>query len=260
VSDEYAAEREGEGERANLAVTELLAKLAERTNELQGVQAELAERTNDLQRLQAEFSNYKKRVERDRQAVKEAAVAGALSELLPVLDDIGRAREHGELEGGFRQVGESFEAVVAKLGLVRFGAAGEVFDPNLHEALMSTTSPDVDEVTVAALFRPGYRIGERIVRPAQVQVAEPGPAPEAEEAPAVSVSASGPNPGLGKASGESAASSAGASTASAKKKSASNGDAEPAEPTGPADRAERTDQTESAEPAPDVDDDDDSGL
>lgn len=184
MSDEYAAEREGEGERANLAVTELLAKLAERTNELQGVQTELAERTNDLQRLQAEFSNYKKRVERDRQVVKETAVAGAVSELLPVLDDIGRAREHGELEGGFRQVGEAFESVVAKLGLTRFGAAGELFDPNLHEALMSTTSPDVDEVTVAVLFRPGYRIGERVVRAAQVQVAEPGPAPEAEPAPA----------------------------------------------------------------------------
>ena len=182
MSDEYAAEREGEGERANLAVTELLAKLAERTNELQGVQAELAERTNDLQRLQAEFSNYKKRVERDRQVVKETAVAGALSELLPVLDDIGRAREHGELEGGFRQVGEAFEAVVTKLGLVRFGTSGEVFDPNLHEALMSTTSPDVDEVSVATVFRPGYRIGERVVRAAQVQVAEPGPGPDAEPA------------------------------------------------------------------------------
>jgi molecular chaperone GrpE len=199
VSDEYAAEREGEGERANLAVTELLAKLAERTNELQGVQAELAERTNDVQRLQAEFSNYKKRVERDRQAVKEAAVAGALSELLPVLDDIGRAREHGELEGGFRQVGESFEAVVAKLGLARFGASGEIFDPNLHEALMSTTSPDVDEVSVHMVFRPGYRIGERIVRPAQVQVAEPGPAPETELAttPAAKPAASGAGAGAG---------------------------------------------------------------
>ncbi|GAA1952156.1 nucleotide exchange factor GrpE [Catenulispora subtropica] len=226
MSDEYAAEREGEGERANLAVTELLAKLAERTNELQGVQAELAERTNDVQRLQAEFSNYKKRVERDRQLVKEAAVAGALSELLPVLDDIGRAREHGELEGGFRQVGESFESVVTKLGLARFGAAGEVFDPNLHEALMSTTSPDVDEVSVHTVFRPGYRIGERIVRPAQVQVAEPGPAPDAEEAPA----AAAPAP------------AAAASAAAPKGKTASDGNKKP------------------AEPAVDVDDDDDSGL
>jgi molecular chaperone GrpE len=184
VSDEYAADpaREGEGERANLAVTELLAKLAERTNELQGAQAELIERTADLQRLQAEYINYKKRVDRDRQVVKDSAVAGALTELLPVLDDIGRAREHGELEGGFRQVGESFEAAVAKLGFTRFAAAGEVFDPNLHEALMSTTSPDVDEVTVTVVFQPGYRIGERVVRPARVTVAEPGPAPEPEPA------------------------------------------------------------------------------
>ena len=241
MSDEYAAEREGEGERANLAVTELLAKLAERTNELQGVQAELAERTNDVQRLQAEFSNYKKRVERDRQVVKETAVAGALSELLPVLDDIGRAREHGELEGGFRQVGEAFEAVVAKQGLVRFGAAGEVFDPNLHEALMSTTSPDVDEVTVAVLFRPGYRIGERVVRPAQVQVAEPGPAPEAES-PAEPAA-----PAAAKAKASAAKSgSSGASASSASNGNNGNGN------TGTAKAA--------PEPPAEVDDDDDSGL
>ena len=230
MSDEYAAEREGEGERANLAVTELLAKLAERTNELQGVQTELAERTNDVQRLQAEFSNYKKRVERDRQVVKETAVAGALSELLPVLDDIGRAREHGELEGGFRQVGEAFESVVAKLGLARFGAAGELFDPNLHEALMSTTSPDVDEVTVAVLFRPGYRIGERVVRAAQVQVAEPGPAPETAPAKAPAK----PKPAAAEAAAPTAKSTAG-NTGNAGNKTA-------------------------PETAVEVDDDDDSGL
>lgn len=249
MSDEYAAEREGEGERANLAVTELLAKLAERTNELQGVQAELAERTNDLQRLQAEFSNYKKRVERDRQLVKEAAVAGALSELLPVLDDIGRARDHGELEGGFRQVGEAFEAVVAKLGLTRFGAAGELFDPNLHEALMSTTSPDVDEVSVHTVFRPGYRIGERVVRPAQVQVAEPGPADDdaAEASAPATPAAPAPAPASAPASaqakpGAAQASSADAAEAEPKAKTATDGNKKP------------------AEPAVDVDDDDDSGL
>jgi molecular chaperone GrpE len=243
VSDEYAAEREGEGERANLAVTELLAKLAERTNELQGVQAELAERTNDVQRLQAEFSNYKKRVERDRQVVKETAVAGALSELLPVLDDIGRAREHGELEGGFRQVGEAFEAVVAKLGLARFGAAGEVFDPNLHEALMSTTSPDVDEVTVAVLFRPGYRIGERVVRAAQVQVAEPGPAPEAEK-PAEPAAV----PATAKAKSASAAKSTSSGSSASSADNGNNGNGT----TGTAEAA--------SEPPAEVDDDDDSGL
>lgn len=234
MSDEYAAEPGGEGERANLAVTELLAKLAERTNELQGVQAELAERTNDVQRVQAEFSNYKKRVERDRQGNKETAVADALRELLPVLDNIGLAREHGELEGGFRQVGEAFETAVAKLGLTRFGAAGEVFDPNLHEALMSITSPDVDEVTVAVLFRPGYRIGERVVRAAQVQVAEPGPAPQADSAP---------EPAKPKPAAVPAASAA---------KSAPNGSG-----TG---KGSGAGNKAAAEAAVEVDDDDDSGL
>jgi molecular chaperone GrpE len=248
VSDEYAAEREGEGERANLAVTELLAKLAERTNELQGVQTELAERTNDLQRLQAEFSNYKKRVERDRQVVKETAVAGALSELLPVLDDIGRAREHGELEGGFRQVGEAFESVVGKLGLARFGAAGELFDPNLHEALMSTTSPDVDEVTVAVLFRPGYRIGERVVRAAQVQVAEPGPAPETE-APAPEP-APKPKP----------AASAAKSTSSGNGGTSGNGNGGNSGNGSTSGNGGNGGNKASAEPAVEVDDDDDSGL
>jgi molecular chaperone GrpE len=173
VSDEYAAEREGEGERANLAVTELLAKLAERTNELQGVQAELAERTSDLQRLQAEFSNYKKRVDRDRQVVKDSAVAGALTELLPVLDDIGRAREHGELEGGFKSVGEALESTVEKLGLTRFGEPGDAFDPTVHEALTHSHSAEVSEPTCVQVFQPGYKLGERVVRPARVAVADP---------------------------------------------------------------------------------------
>ncbi len=176
MSDEYAAEtaREGEGERANLAVTELLAKLAERTNELQGVQAEMAERTADLQRLQAEYINYKKRVERDRQAVKDSAVATALTELLPVLDDIGRAREHGELAGGFKSVAESLESAAVKLGLTSYGEHGEPFDPKLHEALMHSYSPDVAEPTAVRILQPGYKVGDRILRPARVAVAEPG--------------------------------------------------------------------------------------
>ena len=89
----------------------------------------LAERTADLQRLQAEYANYRKRVERDRVAVREQALANVLSELLPVLDDIGRAREHGELTGGFKSVAESLEASVAKLGLTTFGESGDPFDP-----------------------------------------------------------------------------------------------------------------------------------
>jgi molecular chaperone GrpE len=159
---------------ANLAVAELLAKLAERTNELQSAQAELGERTADLQRLQAEYVNYRRRVERDRTAVAEAALGKVLAELLPVLDDIGRARDHGELEGGFRRVAESLENSLAKLGLEQFGTAGELFDPNVHEALMHVISPDVEEDTCVEILQPGYRLGDRILRVARVTVAQPG--------------------------------------------------------------------------------------
>jgi molecular chaperone GrpE len=134
----------------------------------------LAERTADLQRLQAEYANYRKRVERDRLAVREQALANVLNELVPILDDIGRAREHGELVGGFKSVAESLEGVAAKLGLTSFGEAGDPFDPTLHEALMHSYSPEVTEPTAVQILQPGYRVGERIIRPARVAVAEPG--------------------------------------------------------------------------------------
>ena len=133
----------------------------------------LAERTADLQRLQAEYVNYRKRVERDRAAVREQSLASVLAELLPVLDDIGRAREHGELTGGFKSVAESLEAAVTKLGLTTYGEVGEEFDPNIHEALMHAYSPDVTETTCVQILQPGYKVGERILRPARVAVAEP---------------------------------------------------------------------------------------
>jgi molecular chaperone GrpE len=134
----------------------------------------LAERTADLQRLQAEYANYRKRVERDRVAVREQALASVLSELLPVLDDIGRAREHGELTGGFKSVAESLEASAAKLGLTTYGEAGDPFDPTLHDALMHSYSAKVTEPTCVQILQPGYKVGDRIVRPARVAVAEPG--------------------------------------------------------------------------------------
>jgi molecular chaperone GrpE len=134
---------------------------------------QVAERTADLQRLQAEYANYRRRVDRDREVTRDTAVANVLTNLLPVLDDIGRARDHGELEGGFKSVGEALEATVEKLGLERFGAAGDPVDPTVHEALTHTTSPDVTETTAVEVFLPGYRIGDRIVRPARVAVADP---------------------------------------------------------------------------------------
>ncbi|MFE2555448.1 nucleotide exchange factor GrpE [Streptomyces sp. NPDC059352] len=145
------------------------------TAQLDQVRSALDERTADLQRLQAEYQNYRRRVERDRVTVKEIAVATLLSELLPVLDDVGRARDHGELLGGFKSVAESLETVVAKMGLQQFGKEGEPFDPTIHEALMHSYAPDVTETTCVAILQPGYRIGERTIRPARVAVAEPQP-------------------------------------------------------------------------------------
>ncbi len=137
------------------------------------VAAQLAERTADLQRVQAEYANYRKRVERDRVAVREQALANVLAQLLPILDNIDRAREHGELSGGFKSVAESIEATAAKLGLVRYGEPGEPFDPNVHEALMHSYSSEVTEPTCVQMLQRGYKVGERILRPARVAVAEP---------------------------------------------------------------------------------------
>jgi molecular chaperone GrpE len=151
------------------------AQIAGLTAQLDQVRTALGERTADLQRLQAEYQNYRRRVERDRITVKEIAIANLLTELLPVLDDIGRAREHGELVGGFKSVAESLESVAAKMGLQQFGKEGEPFDPTIHEALMHSYAPDVTETTCVAILQPGYRFGERTIRPARVAVAEPQP-------------------------------------------------------------------------------------
>jgi len=142
------------------------------------LKSQLAERTADIQRLQAEYANYRKRVDRDRATVREQAVAATLSELLPVLDAIGQAREHGELSGGFKSVADSLQAAVGKLGLVSYGQRGDAFDPKIHEALTHTYSPDVAEDTCVEIFQPGYKVGDRILRPARVAVAAPATGPE----------------------------------------------------------------------------------
>jgi molecular chaperone GrpE len=140
--------------------------------------ARLAERTADLQRLQAEYANYRKRVDRDRAAVREQAVATVLTGLLPVLDAIDQAREHGELSGGFKSVADSLQSAVGKLGLVAYGEKGDAFDPKIHEALTHTYSPDVTEDTCVEIFQPGYKVGEKILRPARVAVAAPATGPD----------------------------------------------------------------------------------
>ena len=136
-----------------------------------GIETKVAELTADLQRVHAEYANYRKRVERDREVTQQMAVASVMTELLPVLDDIERAREHGELEGAFRAVGEAFEATLTKLGLEKFGASGEEFDPTIHEALTSEENDAVSTPTVTTVYQPGYRFADRVLRPARVAVA-----------------------------------------------------------------------------------------
>lgn len=141
---------------------------------LAAAEALAAERLADLQRLQAEFVNYKRRVERDRSLSAELAVAGVVEALMPVLDEIELARQHGELESGpFASIAEKLETTLGRFGWERYGAAGEPFDPAVHEALMHAESDDVSEPTVSQVVQPGHRVGERIVRPARVGVTAP---------------------------------------------------------------------------------------
>ena len=149
--------------------------------DLADAQAKVAALTEDLQRLQAEYVNYKRRVDRDRALVLENAKFTVLSSLLPVLDDLDRAREHGELEGGFKAVADALERIVAGQGLVKFGKPGDEFDPNFHEALMHSHSKDVTTTTCQQVVSAGYQIGDRVVRPAQVTVVDPEP--QGAEAP-----------------------------------------------------------------------------
>jgi molecular chaperone GrpE len=129
--------------------------------------------TADLQRLQAEYSNYRKRVERDRAVASEIAIAAVLSELLPTLDDLDRAQEHGELTGGFKSVADQLINIVTKLGLEKYGKDGEEFDPQIHEALMHETSSEVQSAVASKILQPGYKFKERVLRPARVAVTQP---------------------------------------------------------------------------------------
>jgi molecular chaperone GrpE len=144
-------------------------------SDLATAQSAVAALTDDLKRLQAEYVNYKRRVDRDRELVRQNAMFAVLTGLMPVLDDLDRAREHGELEGGFKAVADSLERIVAAHGLEKFGKPGDEFDPRLHEALMHSHSPDVSTTTCQNVITAGYRIGERVVRPARVTVVDPEP-------------------------------------------------------------------------------------
>jgi molecular chaperone GrpE len=129
--------------------------------------------TSDLQRLQAEYLNYRKRVERDRAVAHESAIGAVLTELLALLDDVDRAEQHGELSGGFKAVADQLNSITSRIGLEKYGTAGEAFDPQIHEALMHEESADVAVATASKILQPGYKYKERILRPARVAVTDP---------------------------------------------------------------------------------------
>lgn len=147
---------------------------AEFEDDLSRTRRDVADLTADLQRLQAEYLNYKRRVDRDRELIRENATYTALAPITEVLDTIDRAREHAPLEGGFKAVADQLERIVSAVGLVKFGAVGDPFDPTVHEALSHIgEDPDVAVTTCKVIAKAGYRIGERVVRAAQVLVVDP---------------------------------------------------------------------------------------
>jgi molecular chaperone GrpE len=133
----------------------------------------LDERTADLQRVHAEYANYRKRAERDRLAAGDIAVGRFVSDLLPILDDLDRARAHGDLTGALKAVADHFESVLTKAGVVAFGEVGDPFDPAMHEAVMHDESPEVSRPTCTTVLRQGYRLGDRLLRAAMVGVSDP---------------------------------------------------------------------------------------
>lgn len=152
------------------AVDPIDAELADLVEETGPISKE-AELLADLQRLQAEFVNYKARVERDRDQARTLAIAEAFRALLPALDDLSRAEAHGDLEGSpFAAVVTKIRNAGDKFGLKSFGAKGDKFDPELHNALVQTPSAEVTETIIADVVEPGYMIGERLLRPAMVAV------------------------------------------------------------------------------------------
>jgi len=133
----------------------------------------VAELTADLQRVSAEYANYRKRVDRDRELIRDMSTSVALEQLIPILDDISRAREHGDLTGTFSTVADALSTVTKRLGLVEFGKVDENFDPSIHEALTTQEDETVDSQKVATVAQVGYKVGERILRPARVVVKQP---------------------------------------------------------------------------------------
>ncbi len=159
---------------------------------------QLAERTEDLQRVTAEYANYRRRVDRDRQLVVDQAAERFATQLFPIVDDIERARDHGDLTGAFKVVADRVLGLLDGLGVEAFGVAGDAFDPALHEAVIHDTSAEVQVPTATTVLRQGFRRGDRVLRTAMVAVTDPehpvaaAPADEATDGTAPAQPGEGP--------------------------------------------------------------------
>lgn len=157
------------------------AEAAEVVEEGPTVEEQLAERTEDLQRLNAEYINYRRRVERERQAVVDGAKAKVLTEMLPILDDLELARQHGDLdEGPLKAISDKLQSVLDNQGLQPFGAEGDAFDPEVHEAVQDLSTGGAQ--AVGTVLRRGFKVGDRVVRNALVIIADASADEESGEA------------------------------------------------------------------------------
>ncbi len=172
-SAEAAAAEAAEAQGVDEGLAEAAAADAEGVNpeDSNSIEAELAERTEDLQRVTAEYTNYRRRVERDRASVITGAKAEVAAELLPILDDLEMAEQHGDLTGPLKSMSDKLQSVMASMKVEKFGEEGDEFDPNCHEAVQDTSSGD-DKV-LATILRRGYRLGDRVLRNAMVIIGDP---------------------------------------------------------------------------------------
>lgn len=189
-----AAEAQADAATAGTAEAEAAVEDAARdiadedTSVANSLEAQLAERTEDLQRLNAEYTNYRRRTERDRQAVIETTKAKVLADFLPILDDLELARQHGDLnEGPLKAIADKLTGVLTNNQLTPFGAEGDAFDPEVHEAVQDLSTGD--EQVIGTVLRRGYTVGERVVRTAMVIIADPAESADTADSPDSSDSA-----------------------------------------------------------------------
>lgn len=158
-----------DAEAAKLYATEGGAA-AEKDDRVAGLERRVSELEEELKRSQAEYVNSRRRIEASAASATEAAVGRVLGSLVSVLDDVELGRRHGDIAEGtpFHAITQKLESALRGQGLERFGAEGEEFDPNQHEALMHEGSDAVPVNTIKTVLQPGYRLKDRILRPARV--------------------------------------------------------------------------------------------